>query len=410
MSWQKTKNKMKDCSKKSPSKKSKKSKKSPSKKTIIDKNYITDEELLAITDEQILEAINRKYGNDKVYPEIYENRPSSPYITEEELLYEETVTKTNKIRPKNYYNERGGLNDVDQHEFIIGNFDENNKKMACFDYDWTIVKPKSGNIFPIDKDDYEWFRKSVPDVLKKYSKLGYAIYVITNQSKSWKLEMIKNSLSPLNIPIKVIVGARDVKKPNPNLFKYKFDKKDSFYTGDAAGRENDWSVIDKEFAERIGIVFKIPEEVFPFDVEKKKNINKYTKQEQEVIILVGYMASGKSTFAKEKFGEYEIISGDTYTVPNMIKEGRKCLKEKKSIVFDATNGTKVKRALFISLAKEFKVSVRCFVFQMDMKEAMEWNSKRFHETGKNVPPVAFYTYRKRYEEPSEDEGCKIVYI
>jgi len=99
-----------------------------------------------------------------------------------------------------------------------------------------------------------------------------------------------------------------------------------------------------------------------------------------------------------------------FTVPNMIKEGRKCLKEKKSIVFDATNGTKVKRALFISLAKEFKVSVRCFVFQMDMKEAMEWNSKRFHETGKNVPPVAFYTYRKRYEEPSEDEGCEIVYI
>ena len=81
-----------------------------------------------------------------------------------------------------------------------------------------------------------------------------------------------------------------------------------------------------------------------------------------------------------------------------------------TIVFDATNGTKVKRALFINLAKEFKVPVRCFVFQMDMKEAMEWNTKRFHETGKNVPPVAFYTYRKRFEEPSEDEGCEIVYI
>ena len=39
-------------------------------------------------------------------------------------------------------------------------------------------------------------------------------------------------------------------------------KKNSFYCGDAAGRKNDFSDSDKNFAKNIGIEFYIPEKIF----------------------------------------------------------------------------------------------------------------------------------------------------
>jgi bifunctional polynucleotide phosphatase/kinase len=301
---------------------------------------------------------------------------------------------------------------------INGPINNDNQKIACFDYDWTLCKPKDSKTFPSNKDDYIWLRPNVPDIIKQLYVDGYTIYIFTTQTKLWKLDMIKESLATLNIPIKVIVGFGKgddvVRKPNKALFydnvSVSFDKTESFFVGDAAGRPNDHSNDDRLFAENVGINFKIPEDIFPIELTKKIDTFDYESSRQEIIILVGYQASGKSTFAANKFSTYTILSGDVLkTLPKMLKEGKKFLNEGKSIVFDATNPKKENRAKIIELANEYKIPVRCFVFNVDIETAMEYNTKRMNETGKKVPKISFYVFRKNYVKPTKEE-CEIVEI
>ena len=55
-------------------------------------------------------------------------------------------------------------------------FDDKNTKLACFDYDWTLVKPKDGRTFPVDVDDWKWTYASVPDKLLSLYKEKYSIH------------------------------------------------------------------------------------------------------------------------------------------------------------------------------------------------------------------------------------------
>ena len=300
--------------------------------------------------------------------------------------------------------------------FDIKEFDKKNRNLACFDYDWTLVKPKEGRTFPKNKQDWTWLRKNVPETLKKLNE-KFSIYVFTNQTKEWKLEMIRESLETLNIPIRVVVGfGKDgLSKPNARLFtdnvKVKFTKK-SFFTGDAAGRSTDWSDSDKEFAKNVGITFKIPEDIFPIIISRKADSKSYKKSNsgKEIVILVGYPASGKSTFARTKLPSHHILSGDELkTLPKMIKEAKKQLDAGKSVVFDATNPKPENRSKIIELAKTYKIPVRCFVSNVDIDTAFEWNTKRMNETGKKVPKVAFYVFRKNYVRPTKEE-CKVIDI
>ena len=48
----------------------------------------------------------------------------------------------------------------------IGKF-RHRQKIAAYDYDYTLIKPKSNALLPKNKDDWEWMRKSVPIKLKE---------------------------------------------------------------------------------------------------------------------------------------------------------------------------------------------------------------------------------------------------
>ena len=293
-------------------------------------------------------------------------------------------------------------------------------KVMGMDFDWTLVKPKENRPFPKDKDDWMWLRPNIPDIIKEYFEKGFLLYIFTNQTKEWKQAMIYTAISTLNLPVKVVVayGKTEFVKPNPELFWYDkmlgdFDKNESFFVGDAAGGV-EWSDSDLKFAENVGITFKTPEEIFPITLvhHLQNDTQEYFKDSPEMVILVGYQAIGKTTFAENKFVPhgYIRIDGDSLKTPaKMIKESEKQLKIGKSVVIDATNGKKENRELFINLAKKYNVFVRCFVFNTSIETAMEWNTKRFVETGKKIPKIAFYTFRKNYNPPTISE-CPIVNI
>ena len=172
------------------------------------------------------------------------------------------------------------------------------------------------------------------------------------------------------------------------------------------GRKGDWSDVDKKFAENIGIKYYSPDELFATTNIKSKNIAE--NKNQEIIVMVGYPGSGKTTisntFNKDR---YVVISGDEYkTSKKMIKESERHIKNGKSIIYDATNATKDKRSEYIAVAKKYNIEARCINVKTDIVESMFRNNKR----DKVIPKITYYVFRKKYQEPNIDEGFKEVIL
>tara|TARA_B110000285_G_C15115179_1_gene613624 strand:+ start:1347 stop:2264 length:918 start_codon:yes stop_codon:yes gene_type:complete len=289
------------------------------------------------------------------------------------------------------------------------------KKMVAFDYDWTLVNPKEGNTFPKDINDWTWYSSIVPNFMKQQFKKDCMIVIFTNQSKDWKVDQIQTVLETLEIPLFIVI-ARSKKdyKPNISLFNYfiddnSIDLKESYYVGDALGRRADFSDSDKLFAENIGIQYYSPEEMFLINYEKKIDITLDDKP--EILIMVGYPGSGKSTIAKHisKEKEYIHIKGDDYKsdVKKMIKASITHLEEgKQSVIYDATNSSKKRRKLFIDLGIKYSYSVKCIHVDTPLALCIKRNKLRDIQ----VPSIAFAVYNKHYEQPFETGDMSLLTI
>jgi bifunctional polynucleotide phosphatase/kinase len=286
--------------------------------------------------------------------------------------------------------------------------------LAVFDFDGTIVKPREGRPHPKDVEDWEFTRPSVPSVLQELGKT-HRLVIVTDQSKPWKVDQIHAVMKAIGIdPSLVIAFTKELQKPSTVLFERLFAsedketyKRDALYVGDAAGRPGDWSDCDRVFAERAGLRFQVPEQVFPLDRIHFNPLPPITGK--EVLLFVGFPASGKSTFARALEG-YHHVNGDEHKTPAaMRKEAAKHVATK-SIVFDCTGATKKKRAEFIGFARDHGLPARTVVFPTSIERAMEQNKQRSLEGGVKVPDVAFYMFRKHYEPPTEDEGATVVFL
>jgi bifunctional polynucleotide phosphatase/kinase len=288
------------------------------------------------------------------------------------------------------------------------------KKIAAFDFDWTLVCPKNGGVFPTPNDihDWDWRFPTVTSTIRDLYKKGYGIYVFTNQSKEFKMRQIHDAMKSLGIPL-TVVAARDKEDYKPKRLiwdlvipeKKEWDKNKSFFVGDAAGRPEDWAPADKEFADNIGIKFMLPEDVFG---ARLPNIL-YKLAPQETVIMVGYPGSGKSTFAATHFQhpDYEIINGDLLKTPQkMIKAAEQAFALGKSVVFDATNPSVERRKEFITWAQSHQMPVKCVHVSTDMDRAFFHNQKR----AEPIPKIAYYMYRKKFQKPHADEGCEVFVV
>jgi len=287
-------------------------------------------------------------------------------------------------------------------------------KMAAFDYDWTIVNPKDGKTFPLSLDDWQWFAPNVPQIIKEYHEKDYMIVIFTNQTKQWKCEQIKQVCSILEIPLFICICMdKSEHKPNTLMFDELvkdnlINKTESFFVGDALGRPSDFSDSDKIFAENIGIKCISPESLFmktTFVVEKIPR-----SETPEIIIMMGYPGSGKTTIAQEICNDpnYILIKGDDYksNTPKMIKASQEHIREKKSIVFDATNSSTKKRLLFINIAQMYYYKIRCIHVSTSLDISYKRNKCRSDK--KQVPKIAYSVYKKHFDEPLESEGFDLI--
>lgn len=281
-------------------------------------------------------------------------------------------------------------------------------KMIGLDYDWTLVNPKEGRTFPKSVDDWTWFNSSVPNKIKEYYDNNFMVVIFTNQSKEWKCEQIKMVAEQLKVPLFVAIAMKkEIYKPNTFLYEKLFEdatlnKNESLFIGDALGRKNDFSDSDKVFAENIGIKYFPPEEIFIDQTIDFTKLPELTSSEPEIIIMVGYPGSGKSTVAKN-ITNYVWIEGDVYkTSSKMIKKATELVKDRKSVIFDATNSSIKKRNEYIQFAKKYGYKVKCIHMTTSNDESYKRNLKR--PESEKVPKIAYSVYNKYYEEPQLTEG------
>ena len=351
--------------------------------------------------------------------------------------------------------------------YYINKFDKKNLKLACFDLDHTLIKPIGNRKLPKDSNDYEYI-KNVKETLVKLQDDNYHIIIFSNQSGS-KLEQvlikIKNilfELSNLNqLRISVFIATKDnyYRKPHTGMFELFLklndiqisDLKEVFYCGDAAGRKGDFACSDYAFFNNLSlkyfnkrdnkqnkILFYVPEELF---MNQKVNylpickdnshifINEYYEKydeitknltipiptkEQEIIIICGLPGSGKSKLAYDIYGQldnYIIVSKDVYKTWS-ITVIKQSLKKNLSVVVDDTNVDIKNRYIYIKLAKENNIPIKCVHVNTYLNLCKHLNDMRV-EIGKGdiikVPDIVYNVLNKKYSKPELKEGFQEIY-
>lgn len=331
-----------------------------------------------------------------------------------------------------------------QDEYIEGTHKNFNikEKIAAFDLDNTLICPSSNNKFPINSTDWKFVFSNPSKKLKELIKDNYCIVIISNQAGISKgkvdqddwIQKINNIQKHLDVPIKVYAskGNNVYRKPYPTIWNkleeqidVKSDK--SFYCGDACGRKGDHSDTDYKFALNLGIKFLLPEVLFEDkiapDIIKPAHpcenyespvtpIPKISLKKKDMIIMVGYSGSGKSTFVENNIVPigYNRINMDT------LKTKKKCLDmctslitSGKSVVIDNTNLDRKSRKEYIDIAKKYKYTIRViYVGLSDIIMCHHFTHCRAYKSyinkrieSNSVPMVAFYKSRKIFEYPDQ---------
>lgn len=302
-------------------------------------------------------------------------------------------------------------------------------KIAGFDLDYTLIKPKSGKLFPIDKDDWEILYSEI--MLEKVREIAktHDIVIFTNQKKYTDefIEKLDNIQKVFNVNMIFIVSKKDgyYRKPMVGMWELlgnNINKDDSFYCGDAAGREKDFAASDLMFAHNLGITFYTPEQLFLGKEENLtfkypdyseyigvKKFNLKLQGSKEMIIMIGYPGSGKS-YISSQIG-YEIVNQDTLkTKAKCLKLAESIMKQGENLTIDRTNYCKKMRKEFILLARKYNYYVTVVNIVNSFEFCKYMNHYRCYTTkSKLIPNVVFNTMRKKYEKPEISEGINDIY-
>lgn len=312
-------------------------------------------------------------------------------------------------------------------------------KVACFDLDFTLIKPKNGRQFSKNISDWEYLNEYVMQTLKKLRSSSWKVVIFTNQKKT------KTSLSfddlvkklehvlPFTPDVYMSYDSDYFRKPMKGMWDEFISlngvPETAFYVGDAAGRESDHSDTDRRFAYNIGIPYYLPEEIFnnefknftpvhhihpslkdipitpkfPAGVMPILNITKPT-----IIIMVGPPASGKSFLSRKIAAEHPgtiIISNDE---TGSSAKSKKMLKQyvsesTKIIIIDNTSPSITARYEYLSLAPSYhKISINAI---LPIEYCILLDEQRAYERKSNtVPTLVYRIYKSKYVNPSKKEG------
>ena len=333
--------------------------------------------------------------------------------------------------------------------------DEGSERIAAFDIDGTIITTKSGRVFPLDEHDWQILYPEIPGKLKKLVADGFKLVFVTNQAGIAKgkltigqfSEKVQSIMKKLGVDAMVFVSVSDTgyyRKPRPGIWQWlemkgnqgvTVNRDASFYCGDAAGREKDFtpgkkkdfSCSDRLFAENLQLPFHTPEEYFlghkptkkfvrPFRPEPVavENVSllepnvKLVPASQTLTLMVGIQGSGKSGVASMMEKEGVVVASNDLSggKDRTLKIVETALKNGQSVVVDNTHVDKDARRSYVELGLKFDIKVRCFVMKTEHDHAKHNNLFReiTDPSHARIKEPLFNQFRARYQPPTKQEG------
>lgn len=132
-----------------------------------------------------------------------------------------------------------------------------------------------------------------------------------------------------------------------------------------------------------------------------------TAAPRRLAVLVGIPGSGKSTFQRQHFSDFTVVSKDQF--PNNRNKARRqlyLLREAfaagQNVVLDNNNAAIADRAEAIALAQEHGYAVSAYFFPPDVPASLRRNAER--EGRARVPDVGIYAMVARLQPPGWSEG------
>lgn len=218
---------------------------------------------------------NQPYQNQQQYPgelipPTQSNQMQQPYQPQQNQIYQPQQLQnqpSKRIPSGKWYRSAPDLYVYVSDDIVI------TPNIAGFDLDHTLISPNHGQ-FPKTPEDANIMYNRIP-TLEKYIAKGYTLAIFTNQggkknTKEFKYARVDHAIKLLNLPVLVFMSTADdeYRKPKTGMFKElqtmakNIDMQTSFYSGDASGRQGDFSDSDLLFAKNIGLRFYTPEQIF----------------------------------------------------------------------------------------------------------------------------------------------------
>jgi len=339
-------------------------------------------------------------------------------------------------------------------------------RVAAFDLDDTLCVYKKGKQYA---STFVTVDESLPDKIADLVNNGYIIVVFTNQSgmsgdkfplSEWKKkikkvydEMFKKVSDPIYFALYAAKKYDLYRKPNVGMWRMMkkdlntaFGKKQistkSFFVGDSAGRtqpsrlirrchplgKKDRSDVDRKFALNTKLPFLTPDEFYlgeddtPFlisgfnpaayieSIQDNPPEYEFVPRKKELIVMVGYAGSGKSTFVKKNIlpHKYVYVNRDEIgSMPKCVRMAETLFKKGKSVVIDNTGLDVMSRMQFTSLAEKHGYAhIRCIMLETSSAMSNHMNNVRHvYSEGKipRVPPLVYKMFCQKLIEPNDKE-------
>lgn len=313
----------------------------------------------------------------------------------------------------------------------------NSNKIAGFDLDHTLIKPKSGKTHPRDKDDMELCFPNIKEKLTELHKNDFSLVIFSNQSSFDKpdkkeiiISRIEKFLEIIDLPVTVMISTEGdyCRKPNTGMWEFfnGINVEESFYVGDAAGRtrnpvtkKKDFSCSDRMFALNIGCKFYTPEKFFQPDSFSSVEIHVLNKTfttfpssqleldlgDYEVIMLIGPPATGKSTLTNNLENFVSVSQDELKYKAKCVKAMETAIKQGSKVIVDNTHGKISSRKQYLELAKKHNKKVLAIEFNITKEQCLFLVNYRCKVNKKiKLPDVAIHAYYKNYEPPTTEEG------
>jgi len=305
--------------------------------------------------------------------------------------------------------------------------------------DGTIIKTKSGKVFPIGNDDWEPLYNNTANTI---NNLDAIVGIISNQKgiksdvqlKAWqhKLDGIMKLITNIHF---IFASTADNRYRKPMIGSWEYIKESIFlgitlpeeitYVGDACGRNTDHSDTDIKFALNNNFKFSTPEKFFKIKVPRQDlyvtypNLEYYTitkfnnlfdkvlnelSNDKVFIMLIGFPGVGKSFIRKlimDNNSKYKYTNKDDITNKVINNNLLKNKETSNYIINDNTNMNDKNRNIILKEYNNYhKIGI---FFDYSIELSVHLNYMRMYWYGVSlISKVVYNTINKSYTKPTSN--------